>query len=347
MPYAIDNAELAEFQKHLVGTWSNKGVPTWPGGKPLSYNIMPLPQVEPQRGYPCCLGYVLKNFAYTEEIRFNSSKDPNAIAVPATAPNRGGRYTQRSRALFYDQRVRFAEGPQGPTGAKTDPDNRAKGLGDTVHVENGSWLYLDSVEQKLGPYGDDPAKPGPIVPQPREIGIAKQIAVPHGNSVLALGIVHDMQKGAPTIPNADIPYPSPLKDYDFPSWDISAFPYYTKLNNDNDYENPNPDLSINPNLVLREAVDKIKPNAFIYWRVDTDPVIKDGKQLGKGVVTNIPFEERRANVTCHSTECWLLSTNGGKSYDYLSYIQIIIMQIPLIGQPYNFPHVTANTVKCI
>lgn len=94
-------------------------------------------------------------------------------------------------------------------------------------------------------------------------------------------------------------------------------------------------------------IDKIKPNAFIYWRVDTDPVIKDGKQLGKGVVTNIPFEERRANVTCYSAECWLLSTNGGKSFDYLSYIQIIIMQIPLIGQPYNFPHVTANTVKRI
>ena len=347
MPYAIDSADLAPFQHHLVGKWSNDGVPKGDDGKHLSYNVMPLPQVEPQTGYPCCLGYILKNFTFTEQIRFNDSKDPNALAVPATAPNRGGRYTQRSRALFYDQRVRFAEGPQGPTGAKTRADNKAQGLGDTVHVENGAWLYLDSVYQDLGPYNDVPGKPGPITQQASEVAIAKQIAVPHGNSVLALGSVGDLQKHKPNIPPSDIPYPSPLKDYDFPSWDISAYPYYTSLTAPDDYENPNPALTLNPNSVLQDAIDKITPavNAFIYWRVNTDPVVKDGKLLGKGVVTNIPFEQRRANVTCYSAEYWLLSSDGGVTFDYLAYNQVILMQIPLIGQPYNFPHVTANTVK--
>ena len=60
MPYAIKSSELAEFQKQLIGKWSNdendKNL-IGKDGKPLSYNVMPLPQVEPQKGYPCCLGY--------------------------------------------------------------------------------------------------------------------------------------------------------------------------------------------------------------------------------------------------------------------------------------------------
>ncbi len=77
----------------------------------------------------------------------------------------------------------------------------------------------------------------------------------------------------------------------------------------------------------------------------TDPVVVDGKDLGTGVVTNIPFEQRRAKVTEYRAEYWLLSTNGGKTFDYLAYNQLIEMQIPILGEPYVFPHVTANTVK--
>jgi hypothetical protein len=316
---------------------------------------MPLPQVEPQKGYPCCLGYILKNFSFTEEIRFNGAddpndphaeNDPNALAVIARAPNRGGRYTQDSHAVFYEQKVRFAEGPHGPTGAKTEAYNKAKKRGDVVHVENGAWLHLQSVPQPLGPYDDQPAVPGPITPQPLEMAIAKQIAVPHGNSVLALGsFLWNVQKGAPHIPDSDYPYPTSLRDYEFPSWDISAWPYYTKLDADDDYENPNLELTFNPNKVLKEAVHNIKPNAFMYWVVHTNPVVVDGKDLGTGVVTNIPFEQRRANVTEYKAEYWLLSTDHGKTFNYLAYNQLIIMEIPLLGQPYIFPHVTANTVK--
>jgi hypothetical protein len=359
MPYAIKSSELAEFQKQLIGKWSNdendKNL-IGKDGKPLSYNVMPLPQVEPQKGYPCCLGYILKNFSFTEEIKFNGAddpsdplheKDPDALAVIAGAPNRGGRYTQSSHAVFYEQKVRFAEGPQGPTGAKTQAYNKAKKRGDVVHVENGAWLHLQSVEQKLGPYDDHPAVPGPIIPQAPEMAIAKQIAVPHGNSVLALGsFTKDVQKGAPHIPDMQYPYPTPLKyKDDFPSWDISAYPYYTKLVAANDYENPDLNLTFNPNLALQEAVKAIKPNAYLYWVVHTDPVVVNGKDLGTGYVTNIPFEQRRANVNGYKAEYWLLSTDHGKSFDYLAYNQCIELQIPILGEPYIFPHVTANTVK--
>jgi hypothetical protein len=328
-----------------------------PPGTPLLYNVMPLPQVEPQNGYPCCLGYILKNFSFTEEIRFNGSdnpndphpeKDPNALAVIAGAPNRGGRYTQSSHAVFYEQKVRFAEGPQGPGGAHVEDYNKKLNRGDVVHVENGAWLHLESVEQKTGPYdlGSSHKAPlGPITPQAAEMAIAKQIAVPHGNSVLALGSASSVQKKTPIIPDSDVTYPTSVKGYDFPSWDISAYPYYTELKAADDYENPNKYLTLNPNLVLQEAVKKIGANAFMYWVVHTDPVVVNGKHLGTGVVTNIPFEQRRANVTEYKAAYWLLSNDNGKNFDYLAYYQFITMVIPILGQPYIFPHVTANTVK--
>ncbi len=147
---------------------------------------MPLPQIEPQpkRKPPKGKygGFILKNFAFTERLRFNGTsgkedppdlQDEEALAVVAGAPNRGGTYTQFSHALFYEQQVRFAEGPDD---------------GKIVHVENGAWLQLGSTHQNIGPY-NPPAKPikGQVLRQPPYVTIAKQIAVPHGNSVLALG----------------------------------------------------------------------------------------------------------------------------------------------------------------
>ncbi len=72
-------------------------------------------------------------------------------------------------------------------------------------------------------------------------------------------------------------------------------------------------MTFNPNKVLQKAVHNIKPNAFMYWVVHTDPVVVDGKDIGTGVVTNIPFEQRRANVTEYKAEYWLLSTDHGLS----------------------------------
>lgn len=324
MPYASDLADLAFFQQQLIGTWTNAGVPEGKDGKPLSYNVMPLPQVEPQNGYPCCLGYILKNFTFTETIRFNNT---DAIAIPALAPNRGGRYTQNSRAIFYDQLVKFAEGPQ---------------AGNGVHVENGAWLFLHSVAQPLGPYNDQPAKAGPIVRQPSFLTIAKQIAVPHGNSVLALGSFQDKVAGAPDIPDLPFPYPGSGKGADY---DISAYPYYTELKDNDDYENPNTCFTANPNLPLQEVIKAIKPNCYMYWKVTTNPLPDAEHSVAQGSVTNIPFEQKRANVASYEAHYWLMSTDGGKTFDYLAYNQIINLTIPLMGEPYTFPHITANTVK--
>lgn len=355
MPKSIAASDLALFQCYLIGEWTNAGVPDHQG-KPLSYNVMPLPQLT---GHPPnradFAGYILKNFAFTETIKFHGSintndppqhQEPGAIATTASAPNRGGSYSQIAQAVFYDQQVQFAEGPQGP--------KHGASVGDVVHVENGAWLYLKSVQQAKGAYdtaGNGPYVPGDVYPQPPYINIAKQIAVPHGNSVLALGSFdvfgtdshgepNPIFPGAPAIPDAFPPYPEPPE--------ISIDPYKTHLaSGEASYENPNPEWTWNPNRPLQIAVDEIAPRHFIHWRVTTQPLLG-----GKGEVTNIPFEQRKSNVDAYWADYWLLSTDGvGENFDYLAYSQTILMKMEVSqdeGQTFRklvFPHVTTNTVK--
>lgn len=321
MPYPGDISEFADFQQYLIGTWVNKEFGTDASGdavggpdNPLSYNIMPLPQVTQQpdqEGYP---GYILKNFKYTETLQINDDKE---VAIPALAPNRGGRFNQDPRALFYEQQVKFAEGPAD---------------GNVVHVENGSWLYLRSDEQEVGPYNKGGEVHGRIKEQPPELTVAKQIAVPHGNSVLAYGSFDDQKDGAPEIEQADAPYPKP--DY------LSVEPYDTKRTDSDNYQNPHPEFTNFPNKPLKLAVDILDPDAYIHWRVSTDPLDNDEE----GVITNIPFQERLADVTEYDADYWLLSTDDGQNFDHLAYTQTMCMEMIVNGREYEFPHVTCNVI---
>ena len=115
-------SNLGPFQ-HLIGSWENQTLPNSDQGdpsNPLSYNVMPLPQLDSPTGF------ILKNFTYYESLKFNGNSD---VASPAKAPNRGGDYVQNAYALFYDQQVHFAEGPN---------------ITQIVHVENGAWLNLET-----------------------------------------------------------------------------------------------------------------------------------------------------------------------------------------------------------
>ncbi len=315
MPYNSDFPKDYPFAE-LVGTWTNRPLPNAPdsaGGQsnPLSYNVMPLPQNSPQPGKPD-YGYILKNFTYYETLQFN---DKAAVATPVTAPNRGGNFTQNPFALFYDQQVRFAEGPN---------------VEQIVHEENGAWLYLTTAAQTIGPYSKNGTEPGPVSPQPKDIEIAKQISIPHGNSILALGSF-ERKDGIPTIPVAPPP---------FAPAGLDSEPFTELLNQEDNYQNPQPALTKNPNQAIQDAVDLIKPNAYIHWKVTTKPL-----PSGKGATTNIPFEQRRASVDDYEADYWLMSTDGGKTFNYLSYTQTIFMTLTIHDKPgYLFPHVTCNTV---
>ena len=272
------------------------------------------------------------------------------MAVAAAAPNRGGTYTQEARVIFYEQQVRFAEGPQ---------------EGKIVHIENGAWLHLGSTEQSLGPYDPPPVPPtnSQVLKQPPYLTIAKQIAVPHGNSVLALGSIdlNDQGKfdssdeglaantvlsGAPVIPDAFVPYPEPADIATAPAFD----PFSNVLQAADDFENPNVARTLNPSYPLQVAVGLIKPAVHMHWRVTTLPLLG-----GAGVVTNIPFEQHRSRVTDYWADYWLLSTdpNAKESgqFEYLLYSQTVVMRMEIstdggkTTRPYVFPHITSNVVQ--
>jgi hypothetical protein len=215
----------------LVGTWTNKLTDT--DDLPYSYNVMPLPQVDPSSP----TGYILKNFAYYEELTFS--------AIHGSAANRGGKGTQNCNVLFYEQRVYFAEGPNKNA---------------LVHAENGSLLFLNDQLQILGPYGNGDL-PGlgnqtikNSVAPTQQFNIIKQISVPHGNSILAAGS-YQKQTGAPIIPV------------------ISTLPdgvntqQYLQLD---PVSNPNPSYTLNPNQALADALLAKPVSSFIAINVSSD-----------------------------------------------------------------------------
>lgn len=297
-------AQLGPLQ-YLIGTWTNQDLPgTTAGGRdnPYAYNVMPLPQKDPSTPS----GYILKNFSYYEELTFT--------AIHGNAPNRGGIGQQVCYTLFYEQRVYFAEGPNKDA---------------LVHAENGSLLYILDTTQPLGPYGNgDQPGLGTLtvensVPPTQRFNLVKQVSVPHGNSILALGNYTTASDGIgiPMIPVAN-PLPSgvPTQQYTV----------------DDPVSNPQPALTANPNQVLVNALDARPCSNFIHLGMSS--------QNGSGGVTNIGYEQQHANVMQYDFDYWLESFDNGQTYTQLQYTQTITLQIPIGGTVVSFPHVTANTL---
>lgn len=284
--------------KDLVGRWASEK------DSKNGYNVMPLPQVDV--GNTPINNVILKNFYYYEEMDFG---------FIGRVPNRGGTFAQHCYALLYEQRVTISDGPNKDVG---------------VHAENGTWLRLVTEPQFVGPYGDlDPNKSGTAVlavpPAPstglipgqspsREI--AKQVSVPHGNSLLAIGRVTEIN-GKPDIPKAStLPIGAPpavLERY-----------YTSGLTED-----------LDPNTVLRAKLQATQ-------KVDRTVAISVSTANG-GQIGNIPFMKVHANVSLFETTLWLEYLADGSKQ--LQYSQTINMQFPEVGGGVTFPHITANTLK--
>ncbi|HEX8957128.1 MAG TPA: heme-binding protein [Burkholderiaceae bacterium] len=271
----------------LIGTWVSG---------PTGYNVMPLPQATAPNGF------ILKNLSYFEVMTFS--------AIQGKVANRGGLEEQDSYTLFYEQRVFFADGPQANT---------------LVHAENGAWLNLATAPQGQGPLDGppdipSPPAPNPIPPQNPAQQIVKQVSVPHGNSILAIGSYKQFNS-APVIPNVStLPIDAP-----------EAFdaPYGTNMPS-----NPN----INPNFVLQEALTGLAGHGLhvastIEFGVDS---------ANSGGVHNIPFEMAHASVPRYASTVWLETLSNGQLM--LQYSQNISLKIPLAAGTFLFPHITANTL---
>lgn len=293
--------------EHLIGTWTNQDLPgTSKGGPqaPYAYNVMPLPQDDPSTPS----GFILKNFTYYEELTFS--------AIHGSAKNRGGLGSQVAYTLFYEQRVYFAEGPNKDA---------------LVHAENGSLLFLKDQKQQLGPYGNgdepgfgDKTVQNSVAPT-QPFNLVKQVAVPHGNSILALGnyTQADQGSGVPHIPPATV----------LPQGYTQLPPEYTTQN---PVTNPQPQYTANPNVVLTNALDARPSTSWLSLDLST--------RNGAGAVTNIGFEQQHANVECYDFNYWLEAFDGSDEFTQLQYSQTIWMNLSVGGQQRVFPHVTANTL---
>ncbi len=316
----------------LVGTWNSP-----PNGK-YSWNVMPLPQDNVDDLF------ILKNFSYLEETTF--------AEIPGNAPNRGGGFTQVANTLFYEQRVYFAPSTQGSSNPV--PDSAVNML---VHAENGSWLFLDTVNQFPGPFPEDGSSPVPLpdgtgsVPaQDASVSIVKQMSVPHGNSILAAGsvdpaaqfpppadpVVSPENPGTPTLgTNAgtpSIPELNTIPEY-------NGAPYGADKYGASDVQNGvETNSNINPNIKLVNYLNDNPPSNYVHFQV-TAPA-ED--------ITNIDFEGKHAKVNGYSMEVWLL--NPGTDKEALMYYQNIGMALTLSSssvagtKTINFPHITCNVL---
>ncbi len=274
----------------LIGNWNT------PASGPLGYNVMPLPQATAPNQY------ILKDFGYYEEMTFS--------AIPGNVPNRGGTYEQDGYVLFYEQRVYFGEGPS---------------QNNLVHAENGSWLHLVTVPQQQGPYGTggpipSPPASDPVPSQDPTRNIVKQVSVPHGNSILAVGSF-DESDGAPDIPNVStIPTSHSGHPIMKPGFNVPFGP-----------DDPSNKV-VNPNKVLQDVLAGQTVTKTVAFDVST-------RNPG-GAVTNIVFETKRANVTGFSTTLWLETLSDGSLQ--LQYSQTI--EMTLMQQNVVFYHIDANTL---
>ena len=307
----------------LLGTWNS------PSDTPTGYNVMPVPAGNKQMQTPTALDdWQNKNFYYYEEMTFTA---------PGEAPNRGQLFQQGCYGLTYEQRVYFAPNTAGLGALAYQPAVAAANENGLVHYENGLWLHTQFEAQPAAAYGAtlpyppiDPATGKPIpTPAPPANPVVKQVSVPHGNSILALGTVTEMD-GLPTHDTGT------LNERPF-SLD-SSIP--------------------NPALVLQAAVNDLAAQSGKTFKTTLLSVSTDAATGGS--VTNIPFEVGNADVSAYQMDLWIIevfdsATATTPSSTVLQYLQKIpmtffITQTPTPGGEGNdglqetFYHITANTL---
>jgi hypothetical protein len=193
-----------------------------------------------------------------------------------------------------------------------------------LHLENGMWLYVNDPQSPQSPT------------------IVRQAAVPHGNSVLALGN-SEQADGPPTIPvmNA-FPVGNPFDP---------ALPGYT-----DPYLNPPPPRipgqppfsTSDPNEVLRAAIEGQDILSTLTLSVSTQT------DSGGGIV-NIPFIVKNANATSFTANFWLETVQNsetGEQFEQLQYSQQTNLEFIKCASECTdnpdglivWPHVNVNTL---
>jgi hypothetical protein len=229
------------------------------------------------------------------------------IPIGAPVPNRGGPAGDMFiTGLTYEMRV-------------TDLITN-----EPVHLETGMWLNLAYV------------KGGP----PPELPIVRSASIPHGDSLLAVGISEEA-KGPP-----DIQVPSAVPDGGPETPQGYTDPWLIPI------PSPcNPKVELHPGLpnqVLKDAIAGLDIVKTTTLSVSTD--------RGGGIL-NIPFVDANASTTAFSCDYWIETIEdtlkpGQETPDRVQQLQYSqqtnIEFLPQFGNPAElimWPHVNVNTLR--
>ncbi|NNE26607.1 MAG: hypothetical protein HKN09_07170, partial [Saprospiraceae bacterium] len=216
----------------------------------------------------------------------------------------------------------------------------------------------------------DPAVPLPagtttLPVQNPKLAIAKQMSVPHGNSILAQGSVTPPADFGTAPLNPPFPYPvpaptlgvidgapplqlngQPLPDHGIPV--LNAIPVYqgvpygaSKYGPSTTTNGIESNANINPNIKLVKYinVNKASIKNYVHFKVSA-PAPR---------ITNIDFETGHAEVIGYDQEFWLL--NPGAANTALLYYQNIKIKMTLasssstLTKAIDFDHPTVNVLE--
>lgn len=186
-----------------------------------------------------------------------------------------------------------------------------------LHLENGMWLYTADPQTPESPT------------------IVRQAAIPHGNSLLALGS-SQVAEGPPTIPELNaFPVGNPSDPPRFGYTDVymnSGLPFSAS----------------DANAVLREAIADQNILSTLTLSVSTEAP-------GGGGIVNIPFIQKNASATTFSGTFWIETVENEvtkEPFDQLQYSQQTNLEFIKCGSGCAeggsglivWPHVNVNTL---
>lgn len=203
-----------------------------------------------------------------------------------------------------------------------------------IHLETG--LFLNLVASK------DPLQ-GPT--------ITRLGSIPHGDSILAQGKSFVVDGG----PQFDVADPTPFTIVDGKRVNDTSENYLSILKNTPPPPGISPEIVMNPNLLLSEAIKGQNIIKTVVILLDANPI--DGVSNVPasdpvGGITNIPFVNVNANASTVSAIFWIETVQNadGSTFLQLQYTQTVILDFPVFGadpsQVINikWPHISVATL---
>lgn len=296
-PVAPVPQDLGPLQD-LLGVWTGEGT---------GWNMIALPfNAAP-------LKFRLLMNQYNEELQFTF--------VDYGVPNRG---LSRLDAADPDQRVVTLDYQQKIAQVAAEDRPHSGDAGDPklpIHHEPGLWLWERNRRTK-----DDQIVAG-VVSQV-ELDVARLAAIPHGNSVLALG-TSQVQEGMPDIPPLSGLPSGQFEDVSTPDYDFKSDAYLEPYKHYID--NPFMGLVTAPGFpgfspADMNAILRVANKGVDVVRTTTLTVDTDRKSAG---ITNVPFSVREAEPVSMRSTFWIQELaekdDAGRPKFRLQYSQVVML----------------------